>query len=71
MSVAGGGPGVGQVVGATDRQGAYPTTRSYGPADIAATIYQFLDISPEHVLFDLNNRPHYVLPDGEAIAAVI
>ncbi len=69
--LAGGGTRVGQVVGATDRQAAYPITKSYSPADVAATIYQFLDISPEHVLHDLNNRPHYVLPDGEAIAAVI
>lgn len=68
---AGGGTRVGQVVGATDRQGAYPTTRSYSPADVAATIYQFLDIAPETVLYDLNKRPHYVLPDGDPITAVI
>lgn len=68
---AGGGTRVGQVVGATDRQGAYPTTRSYSPGDVAATIYRFLDIEPEHVLHDLNNRPHYVLPDGDAIEAVV
>lgn len=68
---AGGGMRVGQVVGATDKQGAYPTTKSYSPADLAATIYHFLDIAPEHMLYDLNNRPHYVLPDGDAIAALI
>jgi hypothetical protein len=68
---AGGGTRVGQVVGATDRQAAYPITRSYSPADVAATIYQFLNISPEHILHDLNNRPQFVLPDGEAIAAVV
>jgi hypothetical protein len=68
---AGGGTRVGQVVGTTDRQGAYPTTRAYGPADVAATIYQFLHISPEHVLYDQHNRPHFVLPEGEPIAAVL
>jgi membrane-anchored protein YejM (alkaline phosphatase superfamily) len=71
MFFAGGGTRVGQVVGATDRQGAYPTTRAYTPADIAATIYQFLHISPDHVLYDMQNRPHLVLPEGEAIAAVV
>jgi hypothetical protein len=71
MFFAGGGTRVGQVVGATDRQGAYPVTRAYSPADIAATIYQFLHISPEHVLYDLQNRPHFVLPEGEPIAAVV
>lgn len=68
---AGGGARVGQVVGATDRQGAYPTTRGYSPADVAATIYQFLNIPLDHLLYDRQNRPHAVLPDGEAIAAVI
>lgn len=71
MFFAGGGTRVGQVVGATDRQAAYPVTRAYSPADIAATIYQFLHISPDHVLYDRNNRPHYVLPDGDPIAAVL
>lgn len=67
----GGGTRVGQVVGATDRQGAYPITRSYGPADIAATIYQYLHIAPEHLLYDLQNRPHAVLPEGDVIEAVV
>lgn len=68
---AGGGTRVGQVIGATDRQGAYPTTRSYSPADVAATIYHFLHIAPDHVLYDRQNRPHYVLPSGDPISAVI
>ena len=42
-----------------------------GPADVAATIYQFLHISPDHILHDLQNRPHVVLPDGDVIAAVV
>lgn len=66
----GGGTRVGQVVGSTDRQAAYPTSRAYSPADVAATIYQFLHISPEHVLYDMHNRPHFVLPDGEPIGAI-
>lgn len=68
---SGGGTRVGQVVGATDKQGAYPTTRGYSPADIAATVYQFLHISPEHLLYDRQNRPHPVLTEGEPIAAVV
>jgi len=67
----GGGTRIGQVVGATDRQGAYPITRAYSPADVAATIYQFLHISPDHLLYDQHNRPHFVLPEGEPIAAVL
>lgn len=68
---AGGGTRVGQVVGATDRQGAYPITRSYSPADVAASIYHFLDIPQDHILHDLNNRPQFVLPDGDPIEAIL
>jgi hypothetical protein len=71
MFFAGGGTRVGQVVGATDKQAAYPTTRGYSPADIAATIYQFLHISPDHILYDRQSRPHLVLPEGEVIEAVV
>jgi uncharacterized protein (DUF1501 family) len=71
MFFAGGGTRVGQVVGATDKQAAYPTTRGYSPADIAATIYRFLHISPDHVLYDRQSRPQSVLPDGDVIEAVV
>ncbi|MBS0261601.1 MAG: DUF1501 domain-containing protein [Planctomycetes bacterium] len=68
---SGGGTRVGQVVGATDKQGAFPTTRSYSPADIAATIYEFLHIPTNHLLYDQNQRPHFVLPEGDPIAPII
>lgn len=71
MFFAGGGTRVGQVVGATDKQAAYPTTRGYSPADIAATIYKFLHISPDHVLYDRQSRPQLVLPEGDVIEAVV
>ena len=41
------------------------------PADIAATIYHFLDIDPGHLLHDRHNRPHFVLPEGEVIGEVV
>ena len=68
---AGGGTRVGQVVGATDKQGAYPITRSYSPADVAATIYHFLHIPTDYVLYDRNKRPQFVLPEGEPIAPIV
>src|SRR3954454_12097012 len=36
---AGAGVKAGQVIGATDKQGAFPTTAPYGPGDVAATLY--------------------------------
>jgi len=68
---AGGGTRVGQVVGATDKQAAYPTTKAYSPADVAATIYHFLDIKRDHILYDRSNRPQFVLPEGEPIDAIV
>jgi hypothetical protein len=73
MSVlfAGGGLKVGGVVGATDAQGAYPTTRPYSPRSVLATVYHVLGIDPGHVFRDASDRPVPVLPDGEPIAELL
>jgi hypothetical protein len=68
---AGGGTTAGQVIGATDRQGAYPTTLGYSPADVAATIYHALGIAPDTLLYDRQDRPIAVLPAGSPIAGVL
>src|SRR5262249_10571964 len=57
----GAGVRTGQVIGASDAQAAYPTTQPWGPADIAATIYEAIGIDAETRLPDLQNRPHPVL----------
>jgi len=54
---AGGGVRGGRVIGASDRIGAYPTTISYTPFDIGATIYHTLGINPETEIRDSLNRP--------------
>ena len=68
---AGGGTVAGQVIGATDKQGAYPTTLGYSPADVAATIYHALGIAPDTLLHDRQNRPIAVLPAGAPIPGVL
>lgn len=50
--VSAGGANGGQVIGATDKHGASPTTCGYGPADVAATIYQAIGIDPATLLAD-------------------
>ncbi|HJT33134.1 MAG TPA: DUF1501 domain-containing protein [Pirellulales bacterium] len=67
---AGGSVRGGQVIGATDRQGAFPLSRGYSPGDVAATIYRALAIDPAERLYDQHGRPHFVLPDGEPIPGV-
>ena len=71
MFFAGAGIKTGQVVGTTDKQGAYPLTRPYGPADIAATIYHSLGIEPEARIHDRQNRPAPVLDHGKLIDEVL
>lgn len=54
---AGGGVRGGQVIGQSDRIGAYPASRPYTPADLAATIYRALGVDPATELRDRLNRP--------------
>ena len=54
---AGAGVLGGQVIGATDKIGAYPTTAPFHPNDLGATVYESLGIDPETVLVDRLGRP--------------
>jgi uncharacterized protein (DUF1501 family) len=63
---AGAGVFGGQVIGKSDRLGAYPVTRSFGPPDLAATIYSALGVDPATELRDRLGRP-LRLCSGQAI----
>ena len=67
----GAGTQVGQVIGASDDHAAYPTTRSYGPADIAASIYAAMGIDPESRVRDIQNRPVPILDHGSCIEGLL
>lgn len=67
---AGGGARPGQVIGATDKHAAYPITPGYTPGDIAATIYHAIGIDLETTLYDRQNRPIAMLPEGRVIPGV-
>ena len=68
---AGGGVRAGQVIGGTDKQAARPRGQPFGPADVAATIYQALGVDRETVLYDRQHRPIAMLPDGRPIPGVL
>jgi len=68
---SGAGTQVGQVVGTSDKHGAYPVTRGYSPADVAATIYHFLGLTPQQRIQDDQGQPHPLLDDGEPIAEIL
>lgn len=54
---AGGGVAGGQVIGRSDRLGAYPVTRTFGPPDLAATVYHALGVDPATEIRDRLGRP--------------
>ena len=64
---AGGGVVGGQLIGKSDKLGAFPISRTFGPPDLAATIYQALGVNPETELRDRLGRPLRVC-SGEAMA---
>ncbi len=56
--LAGGGIRGGQVVGASDRQGAFPVERPVSPADIHATVYAALGYDPAGITYpSFDGRP--------------
>jgi len=58
MLFAGGGMRTGQVIGATDRNGAEVTRRRVGVDNFLATIYRHLGIDPQGLAFDdFSGRP--------------
>jgi hypothetical protein len=64
---AGAGVVGGQLIGKSDRLGAYPLSRSFGPPDLAATIYNALGVDPATELRDRLGRP-LRLCSGETMA---
>jgi hypothetical protein len=64
---AGAGVKGGNVVGATDKQGAHVTRRPVAPADVAWTVYEALGIGPQKHLMTPDGRPIEILDGGETV----
>ncbi|ADB18780.1 protein of unknown function DUF1501 [Pirellula staleyi DSM 6068] len=67
---AGAGVNPGQVIGATDDTGGYVVKDPASPADVAATIYTALGISPRKQIYTPDGRPLEILDSGERIHAL-
>lgn len=63
---AGAGVRGGQVIGRSDRTGAYPATTPYSPDDVGATVYEVLGLDPASEVRDRLGRP-VQLNHGQAI----
>ena len=66
---AGAGVRGGQVIGRSDRIGAYPATTPYAPDDVGATVYHVLGVNPHAEVRDRQNRP-VTLNRGEVMQAL-
>lgn len=64
--LAGAGIAGGQVFGASDKNGAYPTVDPIRPHDLTATIFHLLGIPHDDVFHDRTNRPQ-PLTKGEPL----
>ncbi len=66
---AGAGVQGGQTIGSSDKLGAYPASRPFTPADLAATVYKSLGVDPATEITDRLGRPTR-LCSGEEISAL-
>ena len=69
-ALAGAGIRGGQAIGASDKNGAYPTTDPIRGGDLTATIFHLLGIDPGGMFQDKSNRPHPITT-GEPIVAAL
>jgi hypothetical protein len=69
--VCGGGMRHGQVIGSTDKLGAFPNSRALTPNDLWATVYKHLGIDQNATITDYTGRPQNILPFGEPIRELV
>jgi hypothetical protein len=69
--LAGGGIRGGQVVGASDRTGAYPEERPVTPADLHATVFQALGYDARHITYKTVDGRPTLLSEGEPIRELL
>ena len=70
FAMAGAGIRGGQVIGASDKNGAYPATAPFTGGDLTATMFHLLGIDPNGFFLDNLNRPHPITK-GEPIKAML
>lgn len=68
--LAGGGVNGGNVIGASDKHGAYPVDSPQTPENLAATIYEALGLPRTAAWHDDLQRPHYIY-HGEPIRGLM
>jgi hypothetical protein len=65
--IAGGGVKGGQVIGASDADGAYPHDRPIPSHDVVASVYHAFGIGPDDTVEAVGGRPQKVIEKGEPV----
>ena len=71
IMLAGAGVARGNVVGSSDRQGAFVRTRPVNPKDILQTIYHLLGIDVERSIPDRQSRPMPLVDGGHLVPEIL
>lgn len=69
--LAGGGLNHGQTIGSTDRLGGEIHSRRVRPGDLAATIFQHMEIPLDTTWVDFSGRPHPIVEHGKPIRELV
>lgn len=69
--LAGAGVKKGNVVGASDRQGAFVKTRPVNPKDILRTVYHLLGVDADRTIPDRQNRPLPLVDGGHIVPEIL
>lgn len=64
ICLAGGGMKHGQVIGSSERDGGKPKDRPVTPAEIAATIYQYMGVPLDWAYLDGRGRPRLIVEEN-------
>lgn len=71
VMLSGGNYQMGQVIGATDRNGSRVSHAPYRPQNVLAMVYHHLGIDPATTFNDYSGRPRYILEERGLISELI
>lgn len=69
--IAGCGTPRGQIVGATDRNGANAIENIYGPENFVSSVYLKLGINPDKIVYNESGRPTHLVSNPNPIAEIM
>jgi hypothetical protein len=69
--MAGAGVKKGNIVGSSDRQGAFVRTRPVDPKDILRTVYHLLGVDADRTIPDRQSRPIPLVNGGQIVPEIL